>query len=313
MDIALFFYNLILTILYAFCAVGFLILYFDRDDMKLIMISAIFAVFVADNLLLYMNEFLPQFHGYYSNTLNTAPVLPNMAMFLIVYLYRRTFIYYDGSDISTKERGVWILLFIGVCIATFNYTSLAGKIASIALLNGPLIFIIVQPLVKILRKGPYPASETAPPMPLWFVVTFLILEIAATVEFSLNVIGFTIIHGRTLSIELVGLLLSVCAVTYLTDNFSKLNTAGNAEALEDSEKDDYKLLEEFAIAYKLTNREQNILEHLIEGESIAQICDAECIAVGTVKSHTHNIYQKLEVSNRVQLITLLNEFKLNNK
>ncbi len=61
--------------------------------------------------------------------------------------------------------------------------------------------------------------------------------------------------------------------------------------------------------YKLTNREIEIMGCIYQGCSNAQIAEKSGIAVSTVKKHVYNIFEKLEVQNRTQLV----KFIINNK
>ena len=65
---------------------------------------------------------------------------------------------------------------------------------------------------------------------------------------------------------------------------------------------------EFAATYKLTEREQEILFLLIQSRSQQEISEELLIAPGTVKTHTHNIYQKTGASNRSQVIAKYRDF-----
>ena len=56
----------------------------------------------------------------------------------------------------------------------------------------------------------------------------------------------------------------------------------------------------------LTNREREVLALLTKAYDNHQIADALNIADQTVKNHVHTIYEKLYVSNRMQLIQLMN-------
>lgn len=67
--------------------------------------------------------------------------------------------------------------------------------------------------------------------------------------------------------------------------------------------------EAFGLVYGLTERECQILELLLEGKSQQDICDELTIALGTVKTHIHNIYQKMDVTKRGQLMALYQKFK----
>lgn len=52
----------------------------------------------------------------------------------------------------------------------------------------------------------------------------------------------------------------------------------------------------------LSKREFQVYQHIICGESQKEIADKLFICVRTVKFHSGNIYQKLNVKNKAQLI-----------
>jgi LuxR family maltose regulon positive regulatory protein len=60
----------------------------------------------------------------------------------------------------------------------------------------------------------------------------------------------------------------------------------------------------------LSERELDVLRLLAEGLSNQQIAHQLIVAVGTVKTHIHNIYGKLNTQNRVQTIARAQELKL---
>ena len=56
---------------------------------------------------------------------------------------------------------------------------------------------------------------------------------------------------------------------------------------------------------QLSNREHQVLEYLIEGQTQQDIADSLYICVRTVKFHCGNIYQKLDVKNKLELLERL--------
>jgi DNA-binding CsgD family transcriptional regulator/GAF domain-containing protein len=100
------------------------------------------------------------------------------------------------------------------------------------------------------------------------------------------------------------------AEVYLTTllNFSlerikKLVIGNNSEPVLSSEKESKELLE------CLTKREKEVLKQLIQGRSNREIANNLFISVHTVKNHISNIFQKLGVTDRSQLIAMV--YKLN--
>lgn len=68
----------------------------------------------------------------------------------------------------------------------------------------------------------------------------------------------------------------------------------------------------FSRYYKLTPRETEILKCLIQCQQTSKICDELHISTGTVKTHIHNIYMKLEINTRTELMKALSEFSEEN-
>lgn len=68
-------------------------------------------------------------------------------------------------------------------------------------------------------------------------------------------------------------------------------------------------LEKVSIDYNLTQRESEILELLVRGRSVRFIREQLIVSDSTVKTHVNNIYHKLGIHNRQQLISLFEEHK----
>lgn len=57
--------------------------------------------------------------------------------------------------------------------------------------------------------------------------------------------------------------------------------------------------------FSLTKRESELLEYAVKGYSNELIADKMNISVNTVKKHFHSLYEKMNVTNRVQLLQCL--------
>jgi DNA-binding CsgD family transcriptional regulator len=60
--------------------------------------------------------------------------------------------------------------------------------------------------------------------------------------------------------------------------------------------------------FKVSDRELEIIGLIIEGKSNKEIEDKLNISVNTVKNHIYNIYKKLGVNSRSQLIRFVNSY-----
>jgi DNA-binding CsgD family transcriptional regulator len=59
--------------------------------------------------------------------------------------------------------------------------------------------------------------------------------------------------------------------------------------------------------YQVSNREREIMELILQGKSNKEIEDVLFISYNTVKNHIYNLYQKLGVKSRGQLINFVLE------
>lgn len=66
-------------------------------------------------------------------------------------------------------------------------------------------------------------------------------------------------------------------------------------------------IEDLFEKYHISKREKQIIEEICKGKTNQQIADELFITLQTVKDHTHNIFKKVEVKNRVQLTQMFRQ------
>jgi DNA-binding NarL/FixJ family response regulator len=66
-------------------------------------------------------------------------------------------------------------------------------------------------------------------------------------------------------------------------------------------------------AVRMTSREQDVIGHIAAGKSNKEIASELNIAVYTVKSHVHNILEKLALHTRLELATFAHSQGMNRK
>lgn len=70
------------------------------------------------------------------------------------------------------------------------------------------------------------------------------------------------------------------------------------------------MLNEFIDKVKtLTPMERTVLQHYIDGDTVADIAEKEYISINTAKKHNTNLNKKLEVSNREELMVYIDVFR----
>ena len=75
-----------------------------------------------------------------------------------------------------------------------------------------------------------------------------------------------------------------------------------AREAERLEQDQRQQMEEFCRGYGLTEREREILRLILAGKDNLEISEELQIKMGTVKAHVHNIFTKLNISRRSELM-----------
>jgi DNA-binding NarL/FixJ family response regulator len=72
-------------------------------------------------------------------------------------------------------------------------------------------------------------------------------------------------------------------------------------------------VEDLKSAVKMTTREMDVIVHIAAGQSNKEIASKLNIAVYTVKSHVHNILEKLALHTRLELATFAHSQEMNKK
>ncbi len=62
--------------------------------------------------------------------------------------------------------------------------------------------------------------------------------------------------------------------------------------------------------YKITDREFNIIDYIISGMTYKQIAEKLSLSEKTVESHLSNIYNKIGINNKIELINIAYDFNL---
>jgi DNA-binding CsgD family transcriptional regulator len=68
-------------------------------------------------------------------------------------------------------------------------------------------------------------------------------------------------------------------------------------------------MKQFLEEYKISKREEEVIQNLCEGKANKEISETLFISLQTVKDHVYSIYQKTDVKNRVQLINLIQSYR----
>jgi DNA-binding CsgD family transcriptional regulator len=125
---------------------------------------------------------------------------------------------------------------------------------------------------------------------------------------GLNLLGYFVFFGSSPLQESLGLYISTVALLFLNfipivwlkkyfvRHYVKLTTDASSQFLDVALQ-----------RYQVSNREREIMELILQGKSNKEIEDVLFISYNTVKNHIYNLYQKLGVKSRGQLINFVLE------
>ncbi|WP_054694506.1 helix-turn-helix transcriptional regulator [Syntrophomonas palmitatica] len=114
-----------------------------------------------------------------------------------------------------------------------------------------------------------------------------------------------------ISIFVIAVLISIASIPLILMLFEKLRETNMQSVKEDLPADDspangtkhHEKIADFAAHYALTNREMQVLELVLYGQSLSEISQNLYITERTVKAHVSNLLKKTSTKNRTQLIS----------
>ena len=123
-----------------------------------------------------------------------------------------------------------------------------------------------------------------------------------------NLLGYVIFFSSSLLPESASLYLSSCALHLLNIiPIVWLKKFFMRDYTKFSPDEDLPFLDVVLQNYSISNREREIMELILQGKSNKEIEELLFISYNTVKNHIYNLYQKLGVKSRGQLINFILE------
>lgn len=303
MEIAIFFYNILLILLFAANAQSFGLLWHRRRQKLDFWIMIMFLVFIVDDMLYYLAEFVEQLSARYLTTFAPSTFLAmgvNMAIIFSYYM------------ISHRLRGlsvgytpcIWWFVF-GMCMAAAAAAGQEDPFLAVAQ-NTLLIGIGVgQMILAGTRLAPAAAGVPQQDVRGWrrLCIGCGVLLGLSGAEYAMWYVFpslslsslLNLVSQRRLFLEIMSVVMGLAGLPYASRR-QKLLEQPALQAAEPSAP------ERFAAAYELTGREREVLELVIAGRTNQEISELLCISLGTVKVHLHNIFQKADVAKRSQLL-----------
>lgn len=335
MDSLMFLYDILLLLLYTVPLTLSTVLYIQNKKRGYLYACILFLSFIVDQVLLYMTEYIPWFFDLYNRMLLSVPTVKTLlygvtlGSFILIF---STFI---------KNTGVtffWVGLALLMLFQLYT-PMLADGPEKVWIYYFPAqLFMFCLGLFGIYaaKKGPDSLPDGSNGHFYRILVFCTVMAVAITIEDTVVIFHFDNyaplemdILNRSYTQDLLNIVLSLYAVRLLFGQVTQavsVETHSSVQPAEHTTGDDAAasipgepelskaadgpdpMQSLFSKEYQLTAREQEILALLLDNKSNQEISDRLMISLGTTKTHTHNIFQKLGVRKRQQLLELYQDF-----
>lgn len=308
--------NVVLTFVFA-C--GTLCAAFMYRMKRLPGFAAIFAIFLSyiiDNTIVFCTEIIPAFADIYDRMFLETPSIKTVCFIIrissMLYLLNRVLPEFSLNAVVFFSALHAFSLICAPLISRPDWMVYFYYFFSQII----IICVCTWALFRIRKSDHADLPEKQPNMMrviLYFLfMTVLVLAEDTYVIFFVDVYttnGLNIFN-RNLSENLLFVGFAMGFIWYTVRFINTLaasaaTDAGDVAAVQEQQFDP---VWQFASGFNLTERELEILRCVLNGKSQQEISHALVIALGTVKTHTHNIYSKAGASNRSQIIAMYQDF-----
>lgn len=334
MEVITFIYNVFLLILYSIPLTLMCVCYYQTRKKLHLYIGILFLFYILDNLVIYMTEFLNQFSSFYNNLFMTVPTFKTIIF--IVTLSCMLLITYNALDLTTKQISPFVYSLILLILLMLFIPMAPNSAWKVWIYYFPcqvFTFALSMYGLTVIKKHPGSYSDNVTGAFRKVLLFTAVFSVLIVIEDTIVIFNFDVysdimakINNRSLSEDIMSIYHSIAAIRIF---FPLLQIKANnkipvpnepASPIEDplqitdQEKEDepadntYSKFYKFCRLYQLTVREQDILQLLLQDKNNEQISEELFISLETTKSHIHNIFVKLEVNKRRQLIEKYKDF-----
>lgn len=304
--IAIFVYNILLIILYSITMAFAINSYIKEKNKVFLLISLYLAFFIFDNIIIYMTEFLNTFAQSYDQAFMSAPAVKT-----IIFMGNA---FFSVSIIAELQKET---------LKPLHYTLLivlAVWMISIPLLPNSAFKVWLYYLgnqVFLFYLGFYcwrGAKTDLPDLNKGYLkklaVICLLFSILIVIEDSFVIFNVdqyssltTKIYNRSISEDIFSIVVCLLMVHFF------LRVRQVQEEISTEEQEEAVLIQRFCHAHQFTQRETEVFELLLFHRTNQEIADQLFLSLGTVKTHVHNIFIKLDIKKRTQIFPLFEEYQ----
>lgn len=335
MDAVLLIYTVLLLVLYSI-SLTMASLYFIQTKKPVYLYTLIlFLFYILDRLIIHMTEAIPWFSAFYDNTFMSVPTFKTIIFVVTLFCLTRI-----NSIILQQHRtfqwDVALLIYALILLFIPMFPDNAMKAWVYYLPNQIFTFVLGLYGITILKKNPEQYDSEFFKQYRKVLIWTMIFSILIVIEDTIVIFNFDSytafsvkINTRNISDDIMSIGYAAYVIKNLLRNLeihyesvlekaddvpspgtgSTEDTLPAVSPVLEQNTDNYSKFYLFCKEYQLTTREQDILTLLLENKNNQEISDSLLISVGTAKTHTHNIFQKIGVTKRQQLLDRYNNYE----
>ncbi len=270
-------------------------LYLKEREKNYLLVSLYFLLLILNGLIVTMSETFQIFANDYNRQFMVNPIIETIyylaTLWLIVVPFMansalKVWLYYFPSQLLTVYLGIYLLIHNRKMIPKSSLGKYVKLIGSLAIFFG--LAIVVEDTFIIYFRDIYHTNMLK-------------------------------IHNRNVPEDIFHISLCLIAIKYFLTNYQKSNEEvavidirnekkETNDSVSNFEEDEY-YFERFMDKYGITQREGEILELLLQRKHNQEIANQLYLSLGTVKTHTHNIFIKLQVEKRSEVCEVWEAFE----
>lgn len=331
MDIVLSIYNFLLVILFCLPLSLSLIGYIKTKQPLFFFTCILFIFYIADNLIIYMTEIIDWFSDAYDLSFMTVPSFKTL-IYAVTFICLLNII---GQLLQKKlPVSLYIIMMLVLVILLFIplLPNSAVKVWCYYFPCQVFTFVIGLYTSNVIKKESDKYNSPFYKSIKKMATCTAVFSILIVVEDTIVIFNFDIytnllvrINNRSLTDDILSIIYAIFAINKLMPLFKIAESEKEKPDLKTDKpeitdlpvsveenidtKEDYSKFFLFCREYQLTTREQEILKVLLENKNNTEIGELLFISQGTVKAHIHNIYSKLDIKKRHQLIEKYNSYQ----
>ncbi len=343
MEIIIFLYNIVLLVIFGAVCTLSMACWHKQKSRLYAAVGLLFFVYICDNTIIYMTEFISWFSMKYDSQFMSVPAFKTISflsqtactMYICCTLLKRRMSLLHYTVILIQGL---ILMFVPMmpdsAYKVWLYY-LPFQIYQYWISSYGLKIIKLEP--ELGESGSGQVLKRMLRLTLIFSVLILIEDTIVIFNFDTYTKLIVRINNRNICEDILTLIYSYYVIRtllellggeWITGSFStepepitsgkRAGADGISEVVAEvkpaqqmiySDPDpEEEMIDRFSDKYGLTTREQEIFSYLIRDKSNQEICEELCISIGTVKTHIHNIFGKVDAVKRSQVVRVYKEF-----